>query len=480
MSKRFILCGSIYRWVGILTALFVVASEAEQIASCDQTSSDKLLACVGTMVETLPTNGRAILAEPLHGYLNTLAQKESYSGALADLQKLKDSSANLKALDPLLNRDAITALDNAIASHNGEIRAAVSFRGAAQQALHEKRSPGTNIHRLYVQRKLSFLDTSRAEIYDRGPFEIARRSLLANALEESYFLDRSRSKLEKEIQVLNELQSVYDNPPGYLSIPQINLHRNSNLFWLASILFVLHDRPQSSDILRRLAVGNNKFGLETENPGHVYSYRILDLPYDIRLLAHDSRSGSEIKVNDPGVVNRFYNPAQLALVACSQLDGDIDNFIAATTDLVFYDYYVVVALAPSIESIQSFRTAVEQTINGEGLRASRDELIQRITQDSEGFQKLIVRGAQLCNVQDDDRKQIFTPFRFESTVEPHREGSGAYEQRLLVGGRLNANQATWVVDFLKREVYNSGDLKAQAKKLGVSIDPVIDRMKIDE
>ena len=47
MSERLVLSGSIYSRVGILIALFVAgfaSSEAQQIASCDQTSSDKLLA----------------------------------------------------------------------------------------------------------------------------------------------------------------------------------------------------------------------------------------------------------------------------------------------------------------------------------------------------------------------------------------------------------------------------------------------------
>jgi hypothetical protein len=63
--------------------------------------------------------------------------------------------------------------------------------------------------------------------------------------------------------------------------------------------------------------------------------------------------------------------------------------------------------------------------------------------------------------------------------DPGRD-AGSYGQRLIFGGRLNANQASLVADFLERHVYSSPELQAQAGKLEVSTDPMIGRMKIDE
>jgi hypothetical protein len=345
---------------------------------------------------------------------------------------------------------------------------------------------GATYRKLYVQRKLKFLgDTSRVEFYDRGPFELAWRSLLANSLEESYFLTKNsgiadRSKLQRETQVLDELQNFYDRPPNYLSIPQISLHRNTNLFWRASIWFALGEKAKAIEILKELAIDNKNFGLETKNPGHVYGYRVLDLPYEIRLLPRDATGKRVFEVNDPGVVNRFYNPAQVALVACSQLEGSTDDFIEAVGELVFYDYYVVAASGRKVDAVQRFYTAVKQLIDCEELRGPREELIQRLGLDSHRFYEVISRGAGTCGVQDPDRKEIFSPFAFESKVEPHLDDSGSYGQRLIFGGRLNANQASLVADFLKRHVYSSPELQAQAGKLEVSTDPMIGRMKIDE
>jgi hypothetical protein len=167
-------------------------------------------------------------------------------------------------------------------------------------------------------------------------------------------------------------------------------------------------------------------------------------------------------------------------VACSQLEGSTDDFIEAVGELVFYDYYVVAASGRKVDAVQRFYTAVKQLIDCEELRGPREELIQRLGLDSHRFYEVISRGAGTCGVQDPDRKEIFSPFAFESKVEPHLDDSGSYGQRLIFGGRLNANQASLVADFLKRHVYSSPELQAQAGKLEVSTDPMIGRMKIDE
>ena len=165
---------------------------AQDKATCDSVTGAELLNCAASLIDAAKASGE--LGEPLRKALDSLGATEGYGGASADLEKFKGWAKELKDRDPVANRLTIAALDNAIASHKDEIRTAVSVRAAARQALENGQSEGDNIQPIFVQRKLTFLDSDRAKFYDRGPFEVARLSLLASAIEEHYFLNGAATR----------------------------------------------------------------------------------------------------------------------------------------------------------------------------------------------------------------------------------------------------------------------------------------------
>jgi hypothetical protein len=175
------------------------------------------LSCVRNVIDgelgTEPTGevvDQVVRSEPVYGLLEKLAETLGYRGGEDDLKDLKQRSLQLKQ-EPAQHSAAIAALDNAIASNDAEIRSAISTQRLALAA-----SPDTNIYSDFVQQKLVFLSSTGATFYDRGPFEIPRRLLLANALESSYFLQRAsgnedKSLLYKEIMLLDEVLERIEN-----------------------------------------------------------------------------------------------------------------------------------------------------------------------------------------------------------------------------------------------------------------------------
>jgi hypothetical protein len=426
-----------------------------------------------------------------------MAETEDYGGALGDIDKIKKWSSELKRRDPVANGEAIAALDNAIASYKNELRPSVSTRAAAREALNAGReaisvadaakpAPGsdTNIYPLFVRRKLAFLNSKNAEFYDRGPFEIVRRLLLANSIEESYFLDKGAGipgsdKLRREIEIIDGLRALYESPPSYLTIHQQKLQKNSNLFWRASILFALGDKDEFVKTARSLAIDNRSWGLEGESPGHVYSYRVFDQPYKILLLGRDDRGEPLIEVRDAGLLNRFYNPAQLALAICAELDGSnpgIESYTKTVRDLSFHDFYIVTTSDQRLGGVRKFENTVTRTFSDRKFKQESEALISRVNSDAKEFADMISRGANRCGITDEIRDDIYQPFTLKPRIEQRAESSK--NERLVFGGKLDANAASIVADFINK-VFETPEIRAAAEEHGVSTSVFATRMPID-
>lgn len=441
--------------------------------------SESFIRCVRAIMEHLEKDipiDQAVLAQPLRGLLEQVAKAQPYRGAAADLDEFKRRSLELKR-DPVSNRDAITVLDNAIASHADEIRAAISTQAIAAQA-----SPGTNIHPDFVKQKLAFLASDRARFYDRGPFEMVRRSLLATALEEDYFLERvskgtDNGRLRSAILVLDELMDRYTRPQAYphLSIRQRNSQINTHLFWRASLLFALGEKSDMVSNLRDLVLNNRQFGLETREPGHVYIYRVFSLPYEMRVQPDlGADGGRKIEINDPGLLKRYYNPAQLALAACAHIDiaglQGIQKFIRAVSDLRFNDYYVVVGTADDPTKLQQLEAMVHRTFDDK----TRRKLSAIVTTQAGEFPTMIRHGAKSCGIDDTVLNDIYSSFEFRSEIKrierPENKPAKKQDYYLLLAGRLNETQARTISEFLNTTLLSPLKLE----------NAYIARMRIDQ
>jgi hypothetical protein len=442
----------------------------------------------------------AVLNPPLRGLFQKLADTEGYSGSQNDLDKLKSWSSQFKQRDPAANRDVIAILDNAIASHEGEIRTAISTVAAAKSA---HVFQGANIQPLFVNRKLAFLDSVKADFYDRGPFDVPLRVLLANALEERYFLQRSSGSadealLRKEITKIDELLDRYTDRAkyNYLTISQRNLQINSTLFWRGSVSFALADNEGAEKTFKELALGartlplnseeplaskNDRFALDSRNVGHVFVYRVFDFPYEI--MFRGAQKGQWIiDVKDPLVLQRYYNPAQLALVACAQLgeagsNKGLEAYFQAVKDLVFSDYYVVAASGQSTEEIgqvaEEIKRESERNQNGQEIEA----LVNTINLQGAEFLDLTTKGARRCGIEKNVQDEIYAPFQFKSQIR-RLDGSQKKNYVLLYGGRMTANQATIVSDFLSNKLLSHTSLREGQIAPGSA--PYIARMPLDE
>jgi hypothetical protein len=463
---------------------------------CGDIASLDFLRCVGELIDAAKAAGQDRLSGRLRDVLIHMAETEGYGGSESNIEKIKAWSKELKDHDPVSNGETIAALDNAIASYKDELRPAVSTLAAAREALDagtdranaDKLAPGpdTNIHPLFVRRKLAFLGAKKAEFYDHGPFEIVRRLLLANSIEESYFLDKAAGiadfgKLRRELQIVGDLQNLYEKPPSYLTIRQERLQKNSNLFWRASILFALGDKGEFVQAARMLAINNRNWGFDGDNAGHVYSYRVFNRPYAILLLGRDNRGEPMIEIKDPGLLNRFYNPAQLALVICAQLDGagsdqGIDSYTKAVRELTFHDLYVVAASARRAGSLRKFENDVTKTFNDRKFKQESEALVSRVNNDAKEFSDMISRGAKQCGITDEVRDEIHQRFTLKPRIE--QRADSPKNERLVFGGRLDANAASAVADLIKN-VFETPEIRSVAEELGVSTSVFATRMPID-
>jgi hypothetical protein len=457
--------------------------------ACDGTNlkDGKFLACVGAMVGRISgeTAREAVLMKPVREYLQQLAgAPDGYGGNDSDLNALRQLSGRLKEQGPLANRDAISLLDNAIASYAGELRSAVSVKAIARELLSQGVTPDTNIYRQVVEQKYKFLSEDRVRFYSRGPFEMIVRSLRANALESTYFLQLAKngtpdkSVLDDEIRVLDDLQaSVERNPKEqYLVIARRDSEVNTNRFWRASIFFALGKKLELKQSLRELISRYGQFDLQTPDPGHVYIYRAFAQPYTILL-----RKDGDIDITGAPILNRFYNPAQLALFACGYLEeagiGGIAKFAEAISSLELSDYYVIAANAEKPEALKDLQTAINRAPED---RSDAADLIRRVkAEELKGFSDRIQQGARSCEIEDTMRDQIYKPFDRLDAQITRLSGVEKYPYQLILGGRLNSNQANMVVEFFNSVLFKTSRPPSPAQGVEGGIAYVA-RMKMNQ
>lgn len=456
----------------------------------NQLSPEDLLTCARRSLEAADGSAsvaQTVLEQPLNGYLSKLAETHGYRGAAGDLDVLKRRSTKLKN-DALANRNAITVLDKAIASQINEIRPALSTSALADSSL-----PGVDIYRQFIRQKLDFLDSEQAKFYDRGPFEISRRSLLASSLESEYFLKQEAGNTDANTlrRALRLVEEVLDRLilPEYsylrLSAQSYKSSINSNEFWRSSLYLALGEIDDMRRILHKLAVENKTFGLATANPGHIYIYRPFNLPHRIIVRGRGAEENGKARVEiiDPHFVNRYYNPAQLALYTCALLNqasaNRIANFMAAIKDLVLSDYYVVVASADSAANLGRLQTAVDTTMHNASMRQAREQLLKNVAdQEMIGFSKAMALGAQHCGIDNATRDEIFSPLTLQSNIAPGQDAEKGIHY-LLFGGRMNANQANVLADFINKSIFPAVPKQLQ-EQFGMKARAYPARMKIDQ
>jgi hypothetical protein len=485
--------------------LFGLTSSAQESIACngEHVLPDSTLRCVTQLIEGLPKGdpiAKPILTEPVLGYLQKLTETHGYSGSEDDLNILKDYSLALKS-DPIGNRAAIAVLDSAIAYHINEMVPSLST-----QALAKASSPGTDIYPAYIKQKLAYLNSERATFYDRGPYELTRRYLLASALESQYFVDRRAGHADldmvrKELKVLDEILHRLNNSAeyGYIPVRSQTSSLNSDQFWRASLLFLLGQRSELKETLRDLAIRNQLFGLDTPSRGHVYIFRVFHLPQRMTVLKNlDKRGIPTVDIDDSNLLNRYYNPAQLALYACAHIAEPrperISNFIRAINELVLSDYYVVVSASDSNIRVEDFRQAIRAAIRSSEMTNQLQKLVQDVaSREVAGFSDTIKQGARQCDVGDSVRESIYSPFisflDFQPPVQrvdaqvldgnSKQSGAKGATVQLLFGGRLNATQANMLSEFLNNSVFPSLHLGTSKGQAPTSARAFTARMRIE-
>jgi hypothetical protein len=439
--------------------------------SIDRKSPD-FLHCVVDQIEKLEASGipigKAAVQPPLDDLLDELGHSLGYGGQQSDVDSLKSRSFALKQRDPRENWEAIGALDFAISSYVKELGFAVSTQNLASK----RANAGKDIYKDFVRQKLDFLNSDARIFYDRGPFEITVRSLWANSLESEYFLDKAYgsgttdiSALRKEMEILDDIDKRYTDPQ-YDYLPRNNFLslRNSNRFWRASLsLLVAGDANTAREILKNLVSENVQNGLQSHQ-GDIFVYKVYDRPYQILVEAD-----GDVKNIDFYIVNRFYNPAQLALLACTFVDEknavDADAFEKEVREFVFNDYSVVVASAgEQNDRLTKLGDQLTQAIQGsQGLSGQLNEITGQINEESSHILQLMQSGAQQCAISNAVRMTIYAPFQFAPRIEIIKDN--ARPNLLLVGGHLNAIQARRVSDFINGALSAAPDLRSTLASL---------------
>jgi hypothetical protein len=453
----------------LYVSLWPTSGLTQQIFPCDAEGSPpaELLSCVKGYSESMQNEAskQTVFPDWVKAILRKLAQTNGYNGSSSDLDALKQRSTELKR-DPNTNRETISLLDSAIASYVDEMGPAVSTQGLAKVS-----DLGTDIYPKFIQQKLGFLGSEKARFYDGGPFEIAWRSLLVSSLESEYFLeektvDDAKDKLRRAIGVLDEIlvrRRGPDTKYAYLANRAGPL-LNGDRFWRASLLFVLGEKIDAQKELRSLVWDNQRFGLEVESPHgaessrHVYIYKIFSFPHQILVQGDPGPDGArKTEAKDPGITDRYYNAAQLALCACAHLDQagstkGVNALAAEIKNLELSDYYVIAGSADSPAKIQELASSLNQKLGGEATSSKRDQLVRQFANESQGFSETISRGASKCGIENDVRDRIYSDFDFR-VLTARIEGLGKANEYLLLGGRLNADQANAVAAFLNRTIF---------------------------
>lgn len=464
----------------LLLQTISIAEEAGDACVQEANESDALLHCVAELVKSnsSPLDARVLLKEPIRGLLKKLEGSVGYKGSVSDLDVLKGASLNLKK-DSATNRDAISVLDGAVASHAAELRPAMSRETAASNAV-----IGTDIYPRFVEQRLTFLlKPENIEFYKRGPFEFALYSSLASALESKYFLlksDWDDNLLRREIQALESAHAMLPELPA--TEKQRRSRLNGNLFWQASIFFAMGEKEKFVQILHNLIYDNRDFGIENKDSGHIYVYRAFNFPFSIVVEESASDGRPVLSGDDPHVIDRFYNPGHLAMAACDLAEvsghGGIKTLSDTVRDLSFRDFYVVAASGNEPVSLQLFGDQLLKSIQQGEFGARRDMLHQEILRKAAQLSPGIKNGAANCGIAAEVRERFYPPFDFKFQVR-HIENFGKHTEHLMMGGSLDADLANKLAELLNSAISADQSIRDQARSRGIESAPYSARVRIE-
>src|SRR5579871_1172938 len=458
----------------IALAIFSLSSPTHLFAGqpsspCDS-NSQALLSCVSGLIRELgpvETSAASVLSPALKEPLDALTKREGYDGVDTDVQVLRKLSTTLKSADRKGNYDAISTLDNAIASFKEDLRAALSPRAIALQS-----KVGAEIQPDFARRKLNFLKSAKGEFYNDGPFDLIRRGLLAGAIEDNYFLarrasagkDELRAQLRDELAVINDVIERYRSSDYDILIEKQRTNRklqvNSNIFWRATVSFLLGDAATMRSSLQELATQNQKFDLNTNDIStQLYIYRLFNEPYSIRVI--DDGSSLNFQIKDDNILRRLYNAAQLAVLTCGflkegpALDEDIAALKQAVVDFDFHDYSVIAAKGADQAEMKKLGDAIGRSLQQPAAREKFAKLKDRLDAEAKPFATAMKLGAEKCAIANDTRDAIYSAFVPQPQVK--QTGSSWY---ITFGGTLSVGQAKLVAEFLQDAV--AGDLPSQS------------------
>lgn len=437
--------------IALGVVLIAVPAHPQSAGLC-RPESPELLSCVAGQLRGIKdVDAARPMISRLREALDALGSKDNYGGEVTDVNELKRVSKLLKIADKDKNYDEIAFLDEAIGSYTNEIRTALSPRTAMAGA-----QPGADIHDRFVQQKLEYLKSDKAaQDYDDGPFDLARRGLLAGAMEDSYFLERSKGQdgknlLNNELNIINDIVARLERDQYKTLLSKQNRDKqqeiNSNMFWRSTVLFLLGDLSGARGTLNEIIQNNIKFGLETKNyTKQLYLYRLFNEQYKI-IVQPDG--ASPLKTTDPNLLKRFYNAAQLSVVVCgaasdAPTDDAIKSLKKVVSDFEPHDYSVIAARAANPADITKLETAINQSLQQEKWNEARAGLVKRVADESKQTLQDMKVGASSCGVKPEDLKKVYAPFEFKSQVV--QIGSSSY---LVFGGALTESQATRVAEFL--------------------------------
>ncbi len=271
-------------------------------------------------------------------------------------------------------------------------------------------------------------------------------------------------------------------PPisDYIQLQQIEARKNSNRFWKATTAFLKGDVVEFRNILSKMAEDNQDFDLNTFNRGHIYVHKVFEYPYEIvvgEAKPHDTEPNIEIS-NPSTLIQRFYNPAQLALSACS-LAGKIgpefsDSFVDVVKKTYPNDYYVVVSESTNKYALEKLESAVFNSIQDN--REEAEAYGNRINENAiPGFARMMTDGASECNIPEPAFRKIYRPFSFDPQIL-----SSETRSQLVFGGRLNSKQASTLAQFLKNVIADAPEIRQAQKKLALAFKVYVARMQLDQ
>ena len=234
--------------------------------------------------------------------------------------------------------------------------------------------------------------------------------------------------------------------------------------------------------MHQLIDDNPDFDLESQKSSHVYIYKVFDLPFSILVQSVDVDGKPILVTDDPHILNRYFNPGQLALTVCSLIglagQSGILAYSGAIRDLPFYDFYVMIASGSNPDGLQQFGQALMKSIALDDHAPRLDLLRQDFAKKDSQVSKQMRDGAMACGIGEEALNRIFKPFDFKFEVR-HLETIGKQPNQLVIGGNLNAIQANKLAEFFNEVVSTDSGLRDQANNLGVKPGSFAARARVE-